>query len=115
MYQHSDDFKRGRAEGKSLIWKWGLALVGVLLVSSVAFGLLRYARIIGTTVVERVVFEQSFQYKEANKARANLMNAQISELEAQLLNPNLEDSIRPNIEAQLSVLRVKLNSTKRQQ
>ena len=113
MYNHSEEFKRDRAEYKSLIWKLGLALVGVLLISSVAFGLLRYMGVIGQTVVERVVFEQSFQYKEANKSRALLMQAQMTELEAQLRNPNLEDQLRPNLEAQLSVLRVKLNSTKR--
>lgn len=88
-------------------WMWILALTVVTLI---AFTGLRYAGVIGQTVVEREVFEQSYQYTAAQKQRIATYKAQMAELEGKLLNPNMDEADKANINAQLSGIRIQLQS-----
>lgn len=105
----SYDFRAERREGTRW-WAWGL---GLLVVTIAVLALLNYAGIIGRTVVERKVFESSYQRTESMKAREALFEAQISQLEARLNNPNLTHSERNDIESSLATLRVQLETTRR--
>jgi len=74
---------------------------------------LSYFGIIGQTVVERVVFENSFQYKEARKTENNVFTAQLAEIERKLAEPSLDTLTRANLEAQAAGIRIQMAGSKR--
>lgn len=79
----------------------GYVILTVLILAAVG-GVLRFAGVFG----ERVVFENSFQYKEGMSQRNKILDAQIRELEMQKsLYPERADVFNK----QISVLRVQLN------
>ena len=80
-------------------------LVGTILILAITGGALKFFGVIG----ERVVFEQSFQYKEGMKQRANVLEAQIAEVDRQIsINPDM----RAQLEAQKKVLEIQLQGMK---
>ncbi|MFK5882798.1 MAG: hypothetical protein QM489_00420 [Candidatus Izemoplasma sp.] len=80
-------------------------LVLTIVILAFTAGGLKYLGVFG----ERVVFEQSFQYKEGMKQRANTLEAQIAEVDMQIsLNPDIADQLR----AQRKVLEIQLKGTK---
>ncbi|NQV12554.1 hypothetical protein HQ524_04280 [Candidatus Uhrbacteria bacterium] len=91
---------------------WWMYILGLMVVSILVFTGLNYAGIIGQTAVERVVFEQSYQYTAAQKAKIATLEAQLAENTSQLSNPDLEDSVRANLESQAAGLRVQLATAK---
>jgi hypothetical protein len=93
-------------------WLWGL---GLLIVSGIIFTVLGYAGIIGQTVVERKVFENSYQRSEGYKAKINMLEAQLVELENQLNNPELNETTKSNLEAQAASIRIQLSAARRSQ
>jgi hypothetical protein len=87
-------------------WVWiCILLVGTVIV----FSLLRYAGLIGGTIVERKVFENSFQYSEARKSEVATFQAQLVEIDRKLSNPEIDANTRSNLEAQASALRIQLS------
>lgn len=92
---------------KKFFGAWWVWIVTLMLGTFVVFGVLNAFGIIGRTVVEREVFERSFQYDQARESQGNIYTAQIAELEAQLQNPNLDAAAKANIEAQLAAIRVR--------
>ena len=93
-------------------WFWVLLLI---IDSGIIFAGLNYAGIIGRTVVERKVFEQSYQRSESLKSQIATYESQIVEIQSQLSRNDLDSSTRANLSAQLSSIRVMLNSARRQQ
>jgi len=92
--------------------KWWL-LISVLSALSVVMLLgLNYAGKFTGTVVERKVFENSYQRSEGLKSQIATYNAQIASLEAQLLNPNFDAGTKAYINAQLAALNIQLNTAK---
>ena len=89
-------------------WIWVLIL---LIFSGIILTGLNYAGIIGKTYVERKVFEQSYQKKEADKEAHSTYDAQLSILRSRLNNPNLTDAKRQEIQAQIDSIII-LKSTK---
>lgn len=88
-------------------WVW----VTILFVGSIiVFSLLSSLGFIGKTVVERVVFEQSFQYKEGMDQRARILEANIAELDAMI---GLGQGNAAQLQAQKRVLTIQLKATKR--
>jgi hypothetical protein len=71
--------------------------------------------IIGKTVVERVVFEESYQRSESFKARIATDTASLTEIERQLLNPNLDANTRFNLDAQAAAARVRIQTARSMQ
>ena len=86
--------------------------VFVLLVLGGVGFLLSSGGIIGKTIVEREVFEQSFQRSTALAERVAVDTASLTEIERQLLNPNLDANTRFNLEAQASAARVRIQTAR---
>jgi len=86
-------------------WVWILVLV---VMTIIALSVLKTFGIIGGTIVERVVFEQSFQYKEGIAQRRATLEANMAEIDM-LIATGQGDPKKLN--AQKSVLRVQLNAT----
>lgn len=91
---------------------WWMWVLGLIVVSALVFGGLRYAGVWTDTVVEREVYEQSYQRQEAVKSQIATFEAQKVELEGRLLNPNLDEGTRANIQAQISSINVQLRAAK---
>ena len=90
-------------------WFFGLVLSVITIIVLTVLG---YMGKFTGTVVERKVFENSYQYKEAQKREISIFEAQLVEISAQLSNQNLDENTRSNLEAQASALRVKLAAAK---
>ena len=94
---------------KKYFASWWFLIISLVAVTAVVFGGLRLVGVIG----ERVVFEQSFQYKEARKTEIATFEAQLAELELKLASTSLDDVTRTNFEAQVSAIRIQLNVARR--
>lgn len=70
--------------------------------------LLGYAGLFTGTVVERKVFENSYQYSESRKSENAIYRAQLAEIERKLMSSTLDESTRTNFEAQASAIRIRL-------
>lgn len=66
--------------------------------------------LIGGTIVEREVFEQSFQYSEARDTAIATYQAQLAEIEAQLRRSDISEATRANLQAQAARLRVQIQT-----
>lgn len=86
-------------------WIWILALI---VLSTIVLSGLKYAGIIGTTIVEREVFKNSFQYSEARKTEQATFEAQLSEINRRLLSQIISQDERNNLEAQAASIRILL-------
>lgn len=98
---------------KKEMGKWWMWILGLMVVTGIITTMLSYAGVIGRTVVERKVFENSYQYSEGQRARVNLFEAQLVEIERKLGNPELDETTRANLEAQASSVRIQLGAAKR--
>jgi len=90
-------------------WMWILGLIILTIITLTATGYL--GKITGT-VIERKVFENSYQRSEAIKSEIATYSVQVASLEEQLLNPNLDAGTKANINAQLSAIKMQLNIAK---
>ena len=68
--------------------------------------------IIGKTIVQREVFEQSYQRTAALAERVAVDIASLTEVERQLLNPNLDANTRFNLDAQAAAARVRIQTAR---
>lgn len=80
-------------------------LVLTILILAAIGGALKVAGVFG----ERVVFKNSFQYKEGMEQRANVLEAQIAEVDMQIIN---NPSMREQLTAQRKVLEIQLQGMK---
>jgi biopolymer transport protein ExbB/TolQ len=90
-------------------WMWVLFLI---VISGIVFGGLRYAGLVGQTFVERKVFENSYQYSAAQKARIATFQAQLSEIDTRLMSTDLDDATRANLEATRSGIKIQLTTAR---
>lgn len=112
---YRDEASEAAREARWTFWRFlPLFLIVVVVIGVIGFGA-RSLGLIGRTVVERKVFEQSYQRSEALAASIANDEAVLSEIERQLSNPNLDADTRFNLEAQASAARVRLNTTKARQ
>lgn len=84
-------------------WAWVVLLATVTIVAVTG---LSYAGVIGRTVVEREVFEQSFQYTAARRAEIATYEAQIASLEVQ--ERTADERAAREIASQLAAIRIRL-------
>jgi len=91
------------------LWVWILFLI---IITTVTMTGLSYLGLIGKTVVERKVFEQSYQKQEADKTASTAYSAQLAMLRRKLNNQDITASTRNEIQAQIDAITV-LNATKR--
>lgn len=81
----------------------GYVILTIVLLS-VTFGVLRFAGVFG----ERVVFENSFQYKKGMESRALKLEAEIAQIDANIIKfPEKRDELA----AQRKVLEIQLQAT----
>lgn len=93
--------------------KWWVWVLFLLMITGVIFTGLNYVGLIGRTVVERKVFENSFQYSEARKTEIATFEAQLAQIERKLSNPNLDNNTRTNLQATADSIKIKLNVARR--
>lgn len=99
------------SQEKREVGKWWLWILGLLVVSSIIFTSLRYLSIIGNTIMERNVFENSYQKTTADKKAYDVYSAQLAEIESRLSN-NLDEQTRQDLEAQRAMLKVQIRALK---
>ena len=115
MNKYRKEANEFRSEANWTLWKFlPLTLTIIVIISVVGFGL-KTLGVIGETVVERKVFEQSYQRSEALKSQIAVDEATLAEITHLLTNPNLDANTRIALEAQASAARIRLTTTKRKQ
>lgn len=87
------------------------AIALIVFIAAFSFGL-RAIGLIGGTVVEREVFEQSFQFSEARKTAIANYEAQLSEINSLLADPDLSATEKRQLNAQAARLRVLIQTEK---
>lgn len=92
---------------------WWMWILGLVVVTVLVFTGLSYAGIIGRTVVEREVFDESYQKVAGDEQRIATFEAQKAEIEGRLNNPELDETTRANLEAQLSAINIQLDAANR--
>ena len=96
-----------KEEARWTFWNYFFMVVLMIVaISVVGFGL-KSAGIIGTTMVERAVMKQSFQYKEGMEQRGAILQSNIEEIDI-LLQSNPEN--KQELINQKSVLRSHLKA-----
>jgi len=102
-------------EARWTFWKFlPLGLVTIVVLALIGFGL-QSAGLLGKTVVERKVFENSYQRTESIKAQIATDEAVLVEINLQLANPNLSKDTVYNLEAQAAAARVRIAAAKGRQ
>jgi len=84
-----------------------LVIIAVILLSGLGF-VLNSCGVFGSTIVERKVFENSYQRTESLKSRIAIDEATLAEINIKLQNPNLDEDIRWNLKAQAAAARIRI-------
>ena len=99
---------------KKFVGKWWMWILGLVIVSLIALGLLSSLGLIGQTIVERKVFENSYQRSETLISEIATYEAQLAEINRKL-SSDLDPQTRMNIEAQASAIRIMMGTARRKQ
>ncbi len=97
---------------KKIVGGWWLWILLLFVVTIVVISALNYADILNSTVVKRKVFENSFQYSEARRTEIVTFEAQLAEINNQLLSDFLDPATRSNLESQRVAINVMLRSAR---
>lgn len=95
--------------------KWWMWTILLIVVSIIVFTLLSYLGVIGQTIVERKVFENSYQRSEGLKQQISIYEAQLAELNMNLQSVHLSNLDKDNIRAQVSAIRIQLRAARSRQ
>jgi len=109
MEDYKSDMKIVRWTFWRILW---LVVIAAVVLAGVGFAL-DSCGLFGRTVVERKVFENSYQRTESIKAQIANDEAALAEIEAKLRNPNLDEDTRYNLEAQATAARIRIAAAKR--
>ncbi len=115
MSDYRDDARYVAREARWTVFRFLPLFVLVLVILGVTGFFLNSAGVIGKTIVEREVFEQSYQRSTALQERIAVDTASLTEIERQLLNPNLDENTRFNLNAQAAAARVRIQTARSQQ
>jgi hypothetical protein len=91
-----------------------LIVGGLILLSALSFGL-SSAGLFGKTVVERKVFENSYQRSESIKSQLATDEATLAEINVMLTNSEMSETTRVNLEAQATAARMRIAAAKGKQ
>jgi hypothetical protein len=109
-------YEQFRSDMKIMRWTFWrilfLVAVAVVVLGGVGFAM-HSCGVFGRTVVERKVFENSYQRTEALKSQIANDRAVLAEIEAQLTNPKLDENTRHNLEAQERAARIRIKTAER--
>ncbi len=118
MSQNNDYRNEAREIAKESRWTFfrflPLVFTAVVILAAVSFGL-RSLGLIGGTIVERKVFEESYQRSESLSAAISHEESVLTEIEQQLANPNLDENTRYNLKAQASAARIRISTARSKQ
>lgn len=115
MNEYREEARRVERESRWTVLRFtGLFVLVIAVIGGVGFGM-KSLGLIGGTIVERKVFEHSFQRSESMKARIATDRAVLAEIEVQLQNPNLDSNTRTNLEAQARAARIRINTAEEMQ
>lgn len=89
---------------------WWMLIVLMIVISFPVFFALDSFGLIGRTIVEREVFERSYQRQEAQKTKQNTIAAQLAEIDALLSNPEIQPREKAELEAKARALRILANN-----
>ncbi len=85
---------------------WFMWIVFLMIGAGIVFGGLRSVGMIGQTVVERKIFENSYQKSEADKMARVTYDSQLAILRARLGNHELYNGARIEIQAQIDSINI---------
>lgn len=105
--------ERSEATGHLIYW-WIIGIIAVV-VTVIVLSTVSYVGVFTSTVVERKVFESSYQYSEARKTEIATYEAQLIQINSQLSNQNLSDSERSALEGQTASINVLLSVARSRQ
>lgn len=88
-------------------WLWVLLLLAI---SAIAFTGLSYFGVVGRTIIEREVFEQSYQRQAGDAAKLATFRAQAASIRTQLNRSDLSASQRADFEAQMSAINIQIST-----
>lgn len=112
--QYHDEARQVAKDAHWTFWKFlPVLLVAVVVLSAIGFGL-NSLGLFGKTVVERKVFEHSYQRQAGLEAEIAIYQATLTEIERKLTNSNLDANTRSNLDAQASAIRIKMAAAKEQ-
>jgi len=115
MNEYRSEIRGAVREGYWTVWKLApLVVLIIALLSIVGFGL-KSLGLFGSTVVERVVFENSYQRSEAIKSQIATDEAVLAEIQHQLATPGLDEDTRNSLEAQAAAARVRMATARGKQ
>ena len=115
MGEYREDARKIAKESSWTFWRFlPLFLIADAIFSAVGFGT-RSLGLWGGTIVERKVFEESYQRSEALKAQIATDEATLAEISGKLSNPNLDENTRFNLNAQASAARIRIATTRSKQ
>ncbi len=102
-------------EASWTIWRFlPIFLIVIFILALLGFGL-RSCGLLGETVVERKVFEASYQRTAAIKAQIANDEAVLEEIKIMLTNPSLDESTRTNLNAQAAAARMRIRTARAQE
>lgn len=105
---------KGAWASMSVVTKWVVIFLPTLaLLVAIGFAL-NSLGLIGQTVVERKVFEESFQYSEARKTAIATYEAQLAEINRKLAS-DVDSQTRTNLESQAAGIRIQLSMERSKQ
>ena len=90
---------------------WWFFVTALIIGSIVMFTILSYTGKVTGTIVERKVFENSYQRSEGMKSRISAWNAQLASINSQLLTEKDENKLT-NLKAQKAMLEMQIAETK---
>lgn len=115
MSEYRNEMNEAAREARWTFFRFlplGLGAIAILTVFGFA---LNSMGMFGHTVVERKVFENSYQRSEAIKSQIATDEAVLAEIESRLSRPGLDDDTRANLEAQAAAARVRIATARAKQ
>jgi hypothetical protein len=98
---------------KSRVARWWIFGLVLMVLTATVLAILNAGGLIFQTEVERRTFERSYQYRAGQQQQNAIMQAQLTEIEQQLLDPKLDPQTRHQLRAQAAAIRVRLNASTR--
>lgn len=98
-------------EEKKEFGKWWMFLILLFVAVVIVFTILGYVGKIGGTIVERKVFENSYQRSESLKSRDNAWQAQLAQINARLTYTDSNSDTYNELMAQKAMLQMQIQQT----
>ena len=113
--EYRNDVRDVVTEGRWTFWKiFPSILLIVLVIGGIGAGT-RYLGMWGGTVMERVIFTESYQRSSALTERIAVDEAVLTEITRKLNTLDIDDNTRANLEAQAAAARVRIATARSQQ